>query len=279
LPQGDHVEILDWERATSIIQSASGVGVSLCPCRHQRSHLNEACDTPLETCLSFNYAAESLISNGRARRLAGAEGLRILEKCKGMGLAQTADNVQRKVAYICNCCGCCCGMIRALKTFNLPHAIVSSNWIMEIDSAKCKGCGRCAESCPLDAIHMTQSTEQSSTRLAVRDETLCLGCGVCVSACTTGALLMKRRDRRVYTPETLFDQVAAMAIERGRLAGLIFHDPERLSHRAMRRILGMLEKSQPFKAAMAVAPLRSVFLSALVGGAKRVSGPVAGIVA
>jgi hypothetical protein len=69
-----------------------------------------------------------------------------------------------------------------------------------------------------------------------------------------------------------------MAIERGKLAGLIFHDPERLSHRAMGRIIALLEKSPPFRAAMAVKPLRSVFLGALVKGAKGMSGAIAEIV-
>jgi len=279
LPEEDHVEVLDWERASQIAQSASVVSVSLCPCRHERSHLGEACTKPLEVCLSLNYAAESLISTGTARRISTTEAMRTLQRCKDMGLVQTADNVQRKVAYICNCCACCCGMIRALKTFNIPNAIASSNWIMEVDPSKCTGCGQCARACPLDAIEIVEEGEGREKRSwAVRDATLCLGCGVCTSACRFGAAAMEPRARRVYTPETIFDQIALMAIERGKLAGLIFHDPEKLSHRAMGRIIGLLEKSAPFKAAMAVKPLRSVFLSALVRGAKGMSGAIAEIV-
>jgi ferredoxin len=279
LLEEDHVEVLDWERASYIIQSAPVVSVSLCPCRHERSHLGEACDSPQETCLSLNYAAESLISTGTARRISTAEAMRILQSCKDMGLVQTADNVQRRVAYICNCCACCCGMIRALKTFNLPNAIASSNWIMEVDLSRCTGCGQCVEACPMDAVEIAEAGEGSEKRRwAVRDATLCLGCGVCTSACRTGAASMKPRARRVYTPETIFDQIASMAIERGKLADLIFYDPERLSHRALGRIAGLLEKSAPFKAAMAVKPLRSVFLNALVKGAKGMSGAIAEIV-
>ncbi|RYD05963.1 hypothetical protein N752_06875 [Desulforamulus aquiferis] len=47
----------------------------------------------------------------------------ILEECKAAGLAQTADNVQKSVGYICNCCSCCCGMFQAIKTFNLPRLL------------------------------------------------------------------------------------------------------------------------------------------------------------
>ena len=76
------------------------------------------------------------------------------EACKESGLAQTGDNVQRKVTYICNCCSCCCGMVRAIREFNLRNAIVSSNWIMEVDPAKCKGCGLCVSACRGKAISL-----------------------------------------------------------------------------------------------------------------------------
>jgi len=35
LPDGDHTEILDWERATHIVKTATVVGLSLCACRHK----------------------------------------------------------------------------------------------------------------------------------------------------------------------------------------------------------------------------------------------------
>jgi hypothetical protein len=63
-----------------------------------------------------------------------------------------------------------------------------------------------------------------------------------------------------------------MAIERGKLANLLFDDPEKLSHRALGRIVNILEKSPPYKATMAIEPLRSAFLGAVIRGAKRSSG-------
>jgi NAD-dependent dihydropyrimidine dehydrogenase PreA subunit/biotin operon repressor len=270
LSEEDHTEILDWERASHIVRSASAVGVSLCACRHLANHLGRACDRPQQTCLSLNYAAEMLIRCGLAQPITTDQAMRILGECKEIGLAQTGDNVQRKVTYICNCCGCCCGMIEAIKTFDIRNAIVTSNWIMEVDLSRCKGCGSCARVCPVEAIEITQEREGGRKRKwAVRDETLCLGCGVCYSACKNGGITMKPRAQRVFTPETIFDRIVSMAIERGRLADLIFEDPERLSHRALGRIVGVLEKSPPFKAAMAIEPLRSAFLSATVRGAKR----------
>jgi ferredoxin len=269
LPDGDHVEILDWERASHIVTSASAHAVSLCACRHKASHLGHACDRPLETCLTLNDAAVSMARNGIARSIDVNEAMALLEQCRADGLAQTGDNVQRNVSYICNCCGCCCGMMQAIRTLGIKNAIVTSNWIVEIDAANCKGCARCADACPAGAITMASAPGANKKNLqATRDEELCLGCGVCHAACKNDALSMAPRGQRVYTPETMFDRYAAMAIERGKLADLIFGDSDGFSHVAMARILGALERSAPAKAVLAIEPLKSIFLSRIVSAAR-----------
>ena len=83
---------------------------------------------------------------------------------------------------------------------------------------------------------------------------------------------MKPRPQRVLVPETVFDQRIAMAIERGKLADLLSDDPEKFSHRALGRIIGVLEKTSPFKAAMASESIKSSFLNVLVKGAKKQAG-------
>jgi hypothetical protein len=85
---------------------------------------------------------------------------------------------------------------------------------------------------------------------------------------------MKSRDRRVYTPETLFDRVVMMAIERGKLSNLMLENPENLGYRALGRMIGILERTQPYKALMAIKPLRSTFLNTIVKQARKQSGPM-----
>lgn len=270
LPDGHHTEVLDWERTSHILRTASAVGVSLCACRHKASHLGRACDRALQTCLSLNYAAETLIRSGLAQAISIDRAMRIVEECKQAGLAQTGDNVQQKVSYICNCCGCCCGMIQAIKTFDIRKAIVTSNWIMEVDPSRCQGCGQCAKACPVEAIEIGHPGEGNKRqKRAVCEESLCLGCGVCYSACEFGGITMKPRPRRVFTPETIFDRMLLMAIERGKLADLLFDEPEKLSHRALGRMVAVLEKSPPVKAALAIQPLRSAFLKAVIKRARK----------
>ena len=269
-------EILDWERATQIVSSSSAFSVGICQCQHTAEHLGKACDKPREVCMTFNHVAESLSRNGHARSITRNEAMDILQKSKEAGLAQTGDNVQRKVGFICNCCGCCCHLMRAMKTFDIHPGIITSNWIMDVDISKCKGCGECAKACPIDAIKIEKTQEGNKKKMwAVGNEEVCLGCGVCSTVCKTGASTMKYRPQKVLVPETVFDQRISMALERGKLADLLFDNPERLSQRALGKVIGALEKTTPFKAAMARESLKSSFLDALVKGARKKAGDLA----
>ncbi|PLX68745.1 MAG: 4Fe-4S ferredoxin [Denitrovibrio sp.] len=266
LPSDTHTEILDYERATHIVDTASMVAVSSCACRHKAHHLGKACDAPMDVCLSMNNAAEILVRNGHAKEISNEEGLKILKECKELGLVQTGDNVQNEVSYICNCCSCCCGMLDAMNTFNIQNAIVSSNWIMSVKD-NCKGCGVCVSKCPVKSIELY--TNDDNKKLARCIEDICIGCGVCIPSCKFGSLEMEPREKRVYTPYDTIDKTIAMALERGKLANLIFDEPEKTTHKVIARLMHALENSPPYKAMLAIEPLKSRYLNSLIKYAKK----------
>ena len=61
LPSDNALQVLDYERASEVIESASHRGVGLCYCRHKAEHLDRACDAPMDICMTFNNTAASLI--------------------------------------------------------------------------------------------------------------------------------------------------------------------------------------------------------------------------
>jgi ferredoxin len=279
LPAGDHTEVLDWERASQIVETARSHAVSLCACRHHAQHAGHPCAHPQRTCLSLNLGAELLARQGIAEPISRGEAMQILEQAKAAGLAQTGDNVQRNVSYICNCCGCSCGMMNAIRRFDIREAIVTSNWISTIDPERCNGCGRCVKACPVKAIEVMQEDRDGRRfKWAVRDADLCLGCGVCATKCRRGALTMRKRERRVYTPETTFERMVAMAIERGKLGELLLDNLEGWGPEALARVVQVLERTPLAAAVNAIAPLKSIFLRGVVQAARAGSGKAAELV-
>lgn len=279
LPEGDHTEILDWERASVIVETARSHAVSLCACRNHAEQAGHACEHPMRTCLSLNIGAESLSRQGIAEPISKSEAMQILEQAKAAGLAQTGDNVQRNVSYICNCCGCSCGMMNAIRRFEIRNAIVTSNRISVIDPERCNGCTRCAKICPINAITIAEGEQDGRKRKwAVRNADLCLGCGVCYAACKRGALSMQKRERRVFTPETTFERIVVMAIERGKLGDLLLDNMEGWGAEALARVIQVLEKTPLPAAINAIEPLKSTFLRIIVQTARKSAGSAASLI-
>ncbi len=72
-PLAERLEVLDYDRATHVIETSPEIGISMCYCRHKKSHLGSACDAPMDICMTFNSAAHSLIKHGHARAVSKEE--------------------------------------------------------------------------------------------------------------------------------------------------------------------------------------------------------------
>jgi ferredoxin len=261
------LEVMDYERATEVVRAASHIGVGTCYCRHKMQHLNKACGAPLDICLTFNATAHSLIKHGIARQADIQEGMSLLEQARGSNLVQFGENVREQVAFICNCCGCCCEALLAARRFAVLSPIATTNFLPEVEEGNCNGCGKCVGACPVEAMAMVSAGDprQPKRKKAKLQRDLCLGCGVCVRTCARNALSLRSRGRRVITPVTTAHRTVLMAIERGKLQNLIFDNQAHWNHRAMAAILGAILKLPPVKQIMASRQMKSIYLERLLG--------------
>ena len=151
--------ILDYERATHIIEEADFIGVGTCFCRHKNYHLGIPCrqNAPMETCLTFGNVARSLSEHGGyTRQIDKSEAKEILEMCYGYNLVQMGENVREYPAFMCNCCGCCCEALETVRRFSPMQPIATTNYIPKINYDDCVSCGKCEKVCPILAISMQE---------------------------------------------------------------------------------------------------------------------------
>ena len=266
LPADNGIHVLDYERASEVISTASHRGVGLCYCRHKMQHMDRACQAPMKICMTFNSTARSLVKHGIAREMDAAEGLDLLQQAQEQNLVQFGENIQRRVNFICNCCGCCCEAMIAARRFGLLNPVHTSNFIPEIDLEACNGCSKCVNVCPVEAMSLVSANDpdKPKKRKARLDERLCLGCGVCVRNCSVDALKLEPRAERVITPVDSTKKAVMMAIERGKLQNLIFDNSALASHRAMAAILGVVLNLPPVKQALARRQMKSLYVENLV---------------
>jgi len=265
LPEEDALHVLDFERASEVIRSATVRGVGLCYCRHKMEHVGRACAAPQDICMTFNTTGDSLVRHGHAREVSVSEGLELLHQAHEHGLVQFGENVRDGVNFICNCCGCCCEAMIAARRFAAAHPIHTTAFLPQVDAEGCNGCERCVRACPVEALSAVSANDprQPKRTTARLDTDRCLGCGVCVPACRQGALKLVERGPRRLTPVNTAHRAVLMALERGKLQDLVFDNRLLWSHRALAALLGAILKLPPAKRLLATKQVRSRYLEAL----------------
>jgi ferredoxin len=260
------LHVLDYERASWVIKSASVIGIGICYCRHKMEHLGKNCDAPMDICMTFNGSADSLVRHGIARKADVSEGLDLLKKARENKLVQFGENAQDKVNFICNCCGCCCEALIAARRFGFLHPVHTTNFIPFILEENCNGCGKCVSLCPVEAMTLVSANnpKKPNSKKAKLDADICLGCGICLTGCSFKAIDLRSRRERVITPINSVHRVVSMAIERGKLQNLLSDNQVMFSHRAMAAVLGVILKLPPLKQALASQQFKSRYLVALL---------------
>jgi len=266
LVNGNNLTVLDYERASEVIKTASHIGIGICYCRHKMEHLGKACKAPLDICMTFNSVASSLIRHKIARQVDVKEGIDLLQVAYENNLVQFGENVREKVSFICNCCGCCCEAMLAAKRFGFLNPVHTTNYLPVIEEKKCNGCGKCIELCPVEAMSLVSANNPEKPKLkkARLNEEICLGCGLCIRTCKPEGLKLTERAQRVITPLNSAHRVVMTAIEKGMLQNLIFDSQALWNHRAMAAILGVILKLPPIKQGLASKQFKSRYLEYLI---------------
>jgi len=212
IPVGEAVppglEVFPYESAVAIVESARSWGVRDCICRVQQRQIGKGCDHPLEACLNLAPVENAFHEGEVTRPITKEEALHILRQAEESGLIHSTGNYRDGHFYICNCCTCCCGVLRGLVEFGVPGAVARSPFHTVVDAEACVGCGACVERCPMGALSVPEDVCQV-------DVERCLGCGLCASACAVGALHLERRPEVLAPPANLIEWGLQRAQARG----------------------------------------------------------------
>jgi len=209
IPAG--IEIYPFERATELLENAQAWGVRDCICRVQQKLVGRGCDHPVETCLVFAPVPGVFDHSEVTRALTKTEALAILRQAADAGLVHSPGNFRDEHYYICNCCTCCCGVLRTVAEFGVPTAIAHSGFVAAVDDALCAGCGDCLARCPFGALSLLDD-------VCLVDAGRCVGCGVCAAVCPAEALSLARRpEDQIVAPPANF---AEWSTRRARARGL-----------------------------------------------------------
>ncbi len=187
--------ILPYDDVRAIIQGSMSFGLIDCICREQRDQIGRECDFPLRSCLNFSMQERPRGSNSLSRN----EALEFFDNVEDIGLVHSVGNYATGIGYVCNCCGCCCGIVRGITDWGIQNSVAKANYVAVIDREACLDCGTCRERCQVDAI-------SEGDGVSVVDGAKCIGCGLCVTGCANDAAKLERKpDAETVDPPKDFD--------------------------------------------------------------------------
>jgi ferredoxin len=211
-------QIMTTSEIERLIRKAGGGTAQACYCRQKKHLLGKPCKIAPreETCFTIGSSGSSFLERrGFGVRISAEEMIARVRALGKLGLIHVTDNIRNKPSFICNCCGCCCGLLSGITEKQLPHAVSPTRYILEIDRARCSGCGACAAKCQIGAVALDGGK-------AWLDALNCLGCGSCVKFCRRSALSLVERTNPPRTPGSETGKFLRIALEKGKLPGLLF---------------------------------------------------------
>jgi electron transport complex protein RnfB len=175
--------ILPYDDIRSMFENSKSFRAEDCICRVQQDMLgNRKCDFPVRLCLTFSPVERPKDPHDVSKE----EALALLDRAEEIGLVHCVSNVIKGLFYVCNCCGCCCGILRGITDWGIEQSVAHANYYSTIEPDLCNACGICIERCQVKAIK-----EVDGSVVVHREK--CIGCGLCVTGCSSGAVRLERK--------------------------------------------------------------------------------------
>ena len=188
-------QTMPYDQVSGILEKGESFAVNDCVCKKEERLVGNECDFPLEVCLSVAPIPGLFDKHPWGRPISKEEAYQVIETAEEAGLVHMVSNVENGHGFICNCCGCCCAVLKGINKLGLKD-VVNSDFYSDIDADNCTECGVCADSvCQVDAISEGEDTYQV-------DKGLCIGCGVCLETCPVEAIALqsKSEEERIASP-------------------------------------------------------------------------------
>ncbi len=183
-------QVLAYEDAASMLKNAKSIAVVICPCRK----LMKRCDGPLEACIQMDRGADYALKRGTGRKIDYHEALAILKLSEEAGLVHMTENTAGRSNMLCNCCSCCCQLLRFAKNEKAKGVLAPSRFQAQVDAALCTSCGMCVEICPVEAVALNNDD------IAEVSAAACIGCGLCATACPVEAIALLEVRPKEFIP-------------------------------------------------------------------------------
>lgn len=188
-------DLLPCEDLEEMMRAQELIATHPCACRLQA----HACDTPLDTCFLFGWAAEYSLSRGMAQRLTPQEAVEVMDRAAAHNQVHIWMNSSfMQARYMCNCCNCCCVMIRPALDYGVPlqKRISPSRFRAELAGAeRCLTCQEkpCLGACQFEAMGRSPVLpgKGGDGEVVAVDPEKCWGCGFCVLKCPYDSLSLR----------------------------------------------------------------------------------------
>ena len=187
--------ILPYDDVKAVLMEAESFFLRDCVCRKAQDLLGKRqCSFTRRACLSFSPFPRPPGQDSISRD----EALAFIDEAEREGLVHTVSNVATGINAVCNCCGCCCGILRGIVEFGVNRSVAHANYVVVLDESSCSACGLCRERCHVGAIELTEGEVHI-------DRVRCIGCGLCASSCPSQALEMQLKppDEILHPPGDL----------------------------------------------------------------------------